>query len=163
MNRRSFLSLLGSGALGAAAHTLDLDRLLWVPGKKTIFLPPAPIKFTMMYALPPFAVDKETGIAVRVMNEWIQFHPNAFAMVMAPLAPSRPLMRSDLADVEAVVFERWLAASEFERGLLPSVILSPRRRAARSARKAHNLEVTGSNPVGATNILSRGRHGFDGD
>lgn len=36
MNRRAFLrTLLGS----AAALTLDPERLLWVPGAKTIFLP----------------------------------------------------------------------------------------------------------------------------
>lgn len=42
MNRRSFLRVLGLGALGAAASMeLDLERLLWVPGAKTIVLPPA--------------------------------------------------------------------------------------------------------------------------
>ena len=38
LNRRSFLALLGSGVIGAG---IDVDRLLWVPGAKTIFLPPA--------------------------------------------------------------------------------------------------------------------------
>ena len=38
--RRELLKLL---ALGVAGHTLDIDRLLWVPGEKTIFLPTAPI------------------------------------------------------------------------------------------------------------------------
>lgn len=33
MNRRSFLSML------AATAVLDPERLLWVPGKKTIFVP----------------------------------------------------------------------------------------------------------------------------
>ena len=37
MNRRTLLRLLASGLV---AHTLDVDKLLWVPGKKTIFLPP---------------------------------------------------------------------------------------------------------------------------
>lgn len=36
MNRRQLLRLL---ALGVVGHTLDIDRLLWVPGQKTIFLP----------------------------------------------------------------------------------------------------------------------------
>lgn len=36
MNRRQLLKLL---ALGVAGHTLDIDRLLWVPGSKTIFIP----------------------------------------------------------------------------------------------------------------------------
>jgi hypothetical protein len=111
MNRRSFLSLLGSGALGAAAHTLDLDKLLWVPGQKTIFLPP----------LPAVASDSKIGISIRFVKEWdivrppLLFHENAFQFVMAPLEPSRPFSREDLADVEAVVTERWMSSSEFER------------------------------------------------
>lgn len=36
MNRRSFLRLAGIGAAGMA---LDPERLLWVPGQKTFFLP----------------------------------------------------------------------------------------------------------------------------
>lgn len=38
MHRRGFLSLLGSAAVGLA---LDPEQLLWRPGQKTIFLPPA--------------------------------------------------------------------------------------------------------------------------
>lgn len=38
MNRRAFLGLLASAAAGAA---LDPERLLWVPGRKTIFIPSA--------------------------------------------------------------------------------------------------------------------------
>ena len=42
MNRRSFLS----GFIGAAAAlTLDPERLLWVPGAKTIFVPPVGNRF----------------------------------------------------------------------------------------------------------------------
>ena len=38
MNRRAFLeTLLGS----AAALTLDPERLLWLPGEKTVFIPPS--------------------------------------------------------------------------------------------------------------------------
>lgn len=36
MNRRGFLQLLGAGATGLV---LDPERLLWVPGQKTFFLP----------------------------------------------------------------------------------------------------------------------------
>lgn len=36
LNRRAFIrAILASGV----AHTLDLDKLLWIPGQKTIFLP----------------------------------------------------------------------------------------------------------------------------
>jgi hypothetical protein len=36
VNRRAFLRIL---ALGVIGHELDIDRLLWVPGSKKIFLP----------------------------------------------------------------------------------------------------------------------------
>lgn len=43
LSRRAFLGWLAGTAAGAAlAPTLDLDKLLWVPGEKTIFLPPEP-------------------------------------------------------------------------------------------------------------------------
>jgi hypothetical protein len=42
VNRRDFLRLVGLGAAGAAlAATIDPEQLLWVPGAKTFFLPPA--------------------------------------------------------------------------------------------------------------------------
>jgi len=44
MTRRSLLRLLAMGVVGME---LDVDRLLWVPGAKTFFLPPArPHTFT---------------------------------------------------------------------------------------------------------------------
>jgi hypothetical protein len=39
LSRRSFLGLFAAST--AAVATLDLDHLLWTPGEKTIFLPPA--------------------------------------------------------------------------------------------------------------------------
>jgi hypothetical protein len=36
MDRRQLLKLL---ALGVVGHTIDVDRLLWVPEVKTIFIP----------------------------------------------------------------------------------------------------------------------------
>jgi len=39
-SRRGFLgTLLGGAAAAVAAQTFDPERLLWVPGAKTIFLP----------------------------------------------------------------------------------------------------------------------------
>lgn len=41
MNRRDFLSSFAQTVAGAAiVHTLDVDKLLWVAGERTIFLPP---------------------------------------------------------------------------------------------------------------------------
>lgn len=40
MNRRRFLHTLLSGVAGSIlSHELDIDRLLWIPGQRTIFLP----------------------------------------------------------------------------------------------------------------------------
>lgn len=42
MNRRSFLRLLGYGTVAAAAASItdfDVERALWLPGEKTIFIP----------------------------------------------------------------------------------------------------------------------------
>lgn len=36
MNRRFFLRLIAAGVIG---HELDLDKLLWLPGQKKIFIP----------------------------------------------------------------------------------------------------------------------------
>lgn len=36
MNRRAFLRLLATGVVG---YELDVDKLLWQPGVKTIFIP----------------------------------------------------------------------------------------------------------------------------
>lgn len=40
INRRRFMQTLATAAVGAAAF--DPEKLLWVPGQKTIFLPPVP-------------------------------------------------------------------------------------------------------------------------
>ena len=45
MNRRAFLRLL---ALGVAGHNLDIDRLLWIPGEKTIFLPSKGLSYSQI-------------------------------------------------------------------------------------------------------------------
>jgi len=43
MNRRQLLKLLAAGGVGSiSSHVLDIDRLLWVPGAKTIFIPAPP-------------------------------------------------------------------------------------------------------------------------
>lgn len=39
MNRRHFLQILTSSAV--AAYAFDPEKLLWTPGEKTIFIPPA--------------------------------------------------------------------------------------------------------------------------
>ena len=54
MNRRHFItSLLG----GAAALAFDPERLLWVPGMKTIFIPPPEITYEMLVKAYEAAID----------------------------------------------------------------------------------------------------------
>lgn len=48
MNRRDFLKLI---AIGIATHDLDIDRLLWVPGEKKIFLPSPGMSISEIVAL----------------------------------------------------------------------------------------------------------------
>jgi hypothetical protein len=64
MNRRGFLARLLAGvSASVAAQELDLDRLLWVPGAKKIFIPAAPTVepgFTFPpFPAPLFAVSPE--------------------------------------------------------------------------------------------------------
>lgn len=54
MNRRGFLQTLGAALVGA---TLDPERLLWVPGQKTIFLPPVQPIVTTIDTRQMFGVD----------------------------------------------------------------------------------------------------------
>lgn len=48
--RRHFLKLLTLGVAGLHVTEIDVDQLLWVPGKKKIFLPPNPMRTGMSYA-----------------------------------------------------------------------------------------------------------------
>lgn len=48
MNRRELLKLF---ALGIVGHTLDIDRLLWVPGQKKIFIPSGNISMSNIIAV----------------------------------------------------------------------------------------------------------------
>lgn len=49
MDRRAFLRALGFGTVAAAAATsvFDIEKLLWVQGEKTIFVPSL-IRFDML-------------------------------------------------------------------------------------------------------------------
>ena len=48
MDRRHFLKLI---ALGVVGHELDLDRLLWMPGQKKIFIPPQGVSISEIVAV----------------------------------------------------------------------------------------------------------------
>jgi len=69
MNRRAFLQVLAATAAGAV---LDPELLLWVPGQKTIFLPPvvtpaAPIVFdSISIASTMFQLGDHIEIAGRI-------------------------------------------------------------------------------------------------
>ncbi len=72
MNRRGFLSAL-AGAVAAAAY--DPERALWVPGRKKIFIPPAPplstIRRVLITKLTLSAITFEEG--TRPMRRTFEF------------------------------------------------------------------------------------------
>jgi hypothetical protein len=49
MNRRAFIQLLSTGIVG---YELDVDRLLWTPGQKTIFIPKPTVVPLTIYGIP---------------------------------------------------------------------------------------------------------------
>lgn len=65
MHRRKFLQILSSSAL--SAYAFDLDKLLWVPGQKTIFIPP---ERKFIFASEVVAV--ETELVMGVIEELFQ-------------------------------------------------------------------------------------------
>jgi hypothetical protein len=69
LNRRAFLQLLGAGTVAAVAF--DPERLLWVPGAKTIFLPPE--KSIVVASTMP-AYHWFTDEAMALMSKELGFH-----------------------------------------------------------------------------------------
>ncbi len=66
IDRRSFLRVLLAGAAGVV---LDPEKLLWVPGQKTIFLPsPAQVAFMARPVHP--AVFGDTAMIDKVLKEY---------------------------------------------------------------------------------------------
>ena len=55
MDRRTALRSL---ALGAAGLTFDPERLLWIPGRKTIFIPSTEITYEMLVKTYEAAMDR---------------------------------------------------------------------------------------------------------
>ncbi|MCE5247904.1 hypothetical protein LLG88_13405 [bacterium] len=83
MDRRRFLEMLVGGALGAAVtSTLDVDRLLWVPGARRIFLPAKPA-----LALHEWLVVEEVAAIQRRLNFYRSLE--ADLLQMTPQAPFR--------------------------------------------------------------------------
>ncbi len=96
MDRRGFLRTLGLGATAvAAAHVLDPERALWVPGARTFFLPtPSPwhdgnnllttekicrdalrvleqtLTASRPFVEPAFLLSDNTGAPIRCYRSW---------------------------------------------------------------------------------------------
>jgi hypothetical protein len=115
MNRRAFLARLGFGtvAAAAAASTFDLERLLWVPGEKTIFLPPVtasdygsehlllPQIFSVFNGTPTFNAvkgsiyisrnDEQVYINVDGRKHWVPVLENPITLEPHPYRVSTPI------------------------------------------------------------------------
>lgn len=66
----------------AAAETIDVDRLLWTPGEKTIFLPPKPIVY-------------ETRVVS--LHEWYRISPMNFSVGMEWSDSSWPFTEAQIS------------------------------------------------------------------
>lgn len=70
MNRRDFLRLVASGVVGLE---LDVDKLLWIPGAKKIFIPSLPIPISL-YGIPYHHSDA-------TMGQWLGFQRQVNTMM----------------------------------------------------------------------------------
>lgn len=68
LNRRAFLQIVSASA---AAVAFDPERLLWVPGSKTIFLPPEKT-IAIATTLPPY--HWFTAETMALMSKELGFH-----------------------------------------------------------------------------------------
>ena len=69
MKRRAFLSSLGFGTVAAAAAAIgwvDVERLLWMPGERTIVLPP--VRRRLHYVIQPLTFRPLTGRLILVSS-----------------------------------------------------------------------------------------------
>lgn len=100
MNRHCFLQLLSAGTIGAA--TFDLERLLWVPGQKTIFLPStAPTLLDITSPIAWIAKDAMDLFAAAVTRPLGYDKPLSPRLLPALLGP--PWRISDLNDIPTLL------------------------------------------------------------
>jgi hypothetical protein len=66
IDRRKFLQILGGSA--ASVYAFDPDKLLWVPGQKSIFIPPPR---QLIYAGEVYASDYIKGMYLDMMSNFI--------------------------------------------------------------------------------------------
>jgi len=100
MNRRTFLALFGIGAVGAAVASalpevpgVDVERLLWTPGEKTIFVPPGagwtPIDEVVAQhgRNMPLTVSMITKEALRILQKKLTFETTIYRAYRPTLFP----------------------------------------------------------------------------
>ncbi len=89
MNRRFFLNMLG---MASAALALDPERLLWVPGKKKIFIPSARSDTVMVRTI----YFKNGGILTLFSDQWIfaphQTAPFTYIQGLQPFPWGEPMV-----------------------------------------------------------------------
>ncbi len=85
MDRRAFLRTLAAGLIGS---TVDVDRLLWVPSAKTIFLPPAVTVVDEDWLMREFLRSMKSQVVAmgrfERMVAWPEVRPGAVVPVRLP-------------------------------------------------------------------------------
>jgi hypothetical protein len=86
MNRRDFLARLGFGTVSAAAAalTFDVEKLLWVPGEKTIVLPPLLYGCNNTFITPTWVtreVAREFKNSLRLIQRFDRSYDDRFSNV----------------------------------------------------------------------------------
>ncbi len=79
MDRRTFLARLGFGTISAAAAvlTFDVEKLLWLPGERTIFLPDWPHPYGGNIVVTPTWITQEVAMmwknSISLVTQLTQF------------------------------------------------------------------------------------------
>jgi hypothetical protein len=123
MNRRGFLESLLGGTVAAAQ--LDIEKLLWVPGEKKIFIPPVVIPPDFGYYA---EIDSDRPITVRAYAD------SVLVLDQPCLAGKTKVFIPAESVPPSTRFLQLMADTDFGRifpersrcGLIPIVVINPR-------------------------------------
>ncbi len=107
IDRRAFLRRLGFGTIAAAAAAtgaIDIERLLWMPGEKTIVLPAAPTIATLSENLNigdvitfagRYAVNPRTGKTTEFLQQFVITADSSSGTILTARHVHPPMISDD--------------------------------------------------------------------